>query len=74
MGVVVAEHVTLRWIHAMKMKLCLLLPLCLLAVSCSAVPSLPTLLKGVDGGSIWVLLVAGSNTWMNYRHQVEMLT
>lgn len=27
-----------------------------------------------DGGEIYVLLVAGSNTWMNYRHQVRPST
>jgi len=26
-----------------------------------------------DGGGIYALLVAGSNTWMNYRHQVLLL-
>ena len=25
-------------------------------------------------GDIWALLVAGSNTWMNYRHQVMFVT
>ena len=46
----------------------------LLAVTaglCSAVPSLRDALKHKEGGSIWALLVAGSNTWMNYRHQVR---
>ena len=23
-----------------------------------------------DGGKHWALIIAGSNTWMNYRHQV----
>jgi legumain len=25
-----------------------------------------------EAGSIWALLVAGSNTWMNYRHQADI--
>ena len=29
-------------------------------------------LEGKDAGSIWALLVAGSNTWDNYRHQVTL--
>ena len=32
--------------------------------------ALPRRLNGKDGGNIYALLVAGSNTWMNYRHQV----
>ena len=28
-------------------------------------------LKGKEAGQIYALLVAGSNTWMNYRHQVR---
>ena len=27
-------------------------------------------LNGTDGGNIYALLVAGSHTWGNYRHQV----
>ena len=27
-------------------------------------------LNRTDGGNIYALLVAGSNTWNNYRHQV----
>lgn len=26
-----------------------------------------------DGGELWAVLVAGSNTWFNYRHQVGPL-
>lgn len=26
-----------------------------------------------DGGKHWVLIVAGSNGWYNYRHQVRVL-
>ena len=40
---------------------------------CSAGPgaALRGMLEGErDAGSIWALLVAGSSTWMNYRHQV----
>ena len=34
--------------------------------------SLQEMLKSKeDAGSIWALLVAGSNSWMNYRHQVS---
>ena len=41
---------------------------------CQAGPS-ASKLRGMladkeEAGSIWALLVAGSNTWMNYRHQV----
>ena len=32
--------------------------------------ALPRRLNGADGGNIYALLVAGSNTWKNYRHQV----
>lgn len=27
-----------------------------------------------DGGKHWVLIVAGSNGWYNYRHQVRLQT
>ena len=53
-----------------NMKLTLVAVLVSLAVVCHAGPSLPGLLKGKEAGSIWALLVAGSNTWGNYRHQV----
>ena len=33
-------------------------------------PPLHKLLHGKAASNIWVLIVAGSNTWMNYRHQV----
>ena len=52
------------------MKLTLVAVLVSLVVVCHAGPSLPGLLKGKEAGSIWALLVAGSNTWGNYRHQV----
>jgi len=32
--------------------------------------ALPQRPNGTDGANIYALLVAGSNTWMNYRHQV----
>ena len=45
-----------------------------LACSCLAGPATSAMLENLPGrdeaGSIWALLVAGSNTWMNYRHQV----
>ena len=55
----------------MKAALCVVL--LALACSCRAGPSAE--LRGMlaekeEAGSIWALLVAGSNSWMNYRHQV----
>lgn len=53
------------------MKLmCVALVLAMAAV-CLAGPSLHQMLEGKEAGSIWALIVAGSNTWMNYRHQVR---
>lgn len=26
-----------------------------------------------NGGKHWAVLVAGSNTWLNYRHQVRLI-
>ena len=52
----------------MKFVTCLLL-LSSTAVLCRA-GALHGMLEGKENGNIWALLVAGSNTWMNYRHQV----
>ena len=52
----------------MKFVTCLVL-LSLTAVLCRA-GALHGMLEGKENGNIWALLVAGSNTWMNYRHQV----
>ena len=59
--------------NTMKPALCVVL--LALACSCRAGPPAPSQLRGMlaekeEAGSIWALLVAGSNTWMNYRHQV----
>ena len=45
-----------------------------MAAVCLAGPSLHQMLEGKEAGSIWALIVAGSNTWMNYRHQVRERT
>ncbi|CAI8025035.1 Legumain [Geodia barretti] len=57
----------------MKAALCVVL--LALACSCRAGPSAE--LRGMlaekeEAGSIWALLVAGSNSWMNYRHQADI--
>ncbi|CAG2178606.1 unnamed protein product, partial [Oppiella nova] len=43
--------------------------LCLLSVLVLAVNSLPV---NEFNGNSWVVLVAGSNTWGNYRHQSDI--
>jgi hypothetical protein len=35
-------------------------------------PSLPPPTAGEENGSNWAVLVAGSNGWFNYRHQVDV--
>ena len=37
---------------------------------CGAGSSLHAMLEDKESDNIWALLVAGSNSWMNYRHQV----
>ena len=53
----------------MKFVLCALL-FASVAGLCRAGPSLHEMLEGKKAGEIWALLVAGSSTWENYRHQV----
>lgn len=43
----------------------------MVGLCCAGPTSLTDMLGDKEGGSIWALLVAGSNTWMNYRHQVN---
>lgn len=50
----------------MRVFLATVLLFCVSAVTLA----LPQRLNGTDGANIYALLVAGSNTWMNYRHQV----
>ena len=57
----------------MKLFVCVVL-LASAAGLCSAGPSLHGMLKGKESGNIWALLVAGSNSWMNYRHQVFIMS
>ncbi len=59
-------------------KMRFLVTITLLLCVASAINAIPAVhlqkaLKSVkdDGGQIYVLLVAGSNTWGNYRHQVR---
>lgn len=54
----------------MKFVTCLVL-LSSTAVLCRA-GALHGMLEGKESGNIWALLVAGSNTWMNYRHQADV--
>lgn len=44
----------------------------LLGLSLGLVHALPS--QQPDGGKHWVLIVAGSNGWYNYRHQVTTLS
>ena len=53
-------------IFKMRVSLAAVLLLC----ASAGTLALPQRLNGKDGGNIYALLVAGSNTWMNYRHQV----
>uniref|UniRef100_A0A3Q3WJX2 Legumain n=1 Tax=Mola mola TaxID=94237 RepID=A0A3Q3WJX2_MOLML len=43
--------------------------LCLLGLSLGLVAALPS--QQPDGGKTWVVIVAGSNGWYNYRHQAD---
>lgn len=43
--------------------------LALLGVSLGLINAFPT--EQPDGGKNWVVIVAGSNGWYNYRHQVR---
>jgi len=51
------------------MRAMILLPLLLHAAIGFSVLDLP---QTEDDGELWVLLVAGSNGWMNYRHQADI--
>lgn len=51
----------------MALKIGVLLLSCILGIS-----TLP-LEDPEDGGKHWVVIVAGSNGWYNYRHQVMRL-
>jgi len=53
----------------MKAAACVLVALALV-VSASAIPIFDQPLA--KGGSNWVVLIAGSNTWGNYRHQADI--
>lgn len=44
----------------------------MVGLCCAGPTSLTDMLGDKEGGSIWALLVAGSNTWMNYRHQADV--
>lgn len=46
--------------------------LCLLGLSLGLVAALAA--QQPDGGKTWVVIVAGSNGWYNYRHQVSGTT
>ena len=46
--------------------------LTLLGLSLGLVAALPS--QDSDGGKTWVVIVAGSNGWYNYRHQVSGTT
>lgn len=58
-------------VRIIVMKLVCVSVVLAMAVVCQAGPSLHQMLEGKEAGSIWALIVAGSNTWMNYRHQVR---
>lgn len=44
----------------------------LLGLTAGLVIGFPTQEEENSGGKHWVLIVAGSNGWYNYRHQVKL--